>query len=119
MSWPSSFYWCLLLPSNRQLIRDLAAQRIENLFRLAEANIQSDPSLSDRYVEMALQISMRTNVRIPRRFKYFICKSCHSFLYPGIRSRIRISPRRSPHIVVTCLVCGATKRYPIKTHKQR
>ncbi|MCQ5363310.1 MAG: ribonuclease P [Candidatus Methanomethylicia archaeon] len=107
------------MPSNRRLIKDLAAQRIDNLFRLAEANIHSNPSYSDRYVEMAIQISKRTNVRIPKSWKYFMCKSCHSFLYPGIRSRIRISPRRSPHIVVTCLVCGTTKRYPIKTKKQR
>ncbi|MDH5811992.1 MAG: ribonuclease P [Candidatus Verstraetearchaeota archaeon] len=107
------------MPSPRHILKDLAAQRIDNLFRLAEANIRSNPALSDRYVEMAIQISKRTNVRIPRPWKYFVCKSCHSFLYPGIRSRIRISPRRSSHVVVTCLVCGTAKRYPIKTKKQR
>ncbi|MGQ9760133.1 MAG: ribonuclease P protein component 4 [Candidatus Methanomethylicaceae archaeon] len=107
------------MPKDRQIIRDLAYQRIDNLFRLAELNIKSSPSLSDRYVEMALQISSRTKVRIPKRWKFFLCKSCHSFLYPGIRSRIRLSQRRSPHLVVTCLVCGAMKRYPLKNKGEK
>jgi ribonuclease P protein subunit RPR2 len=103
--------------SKNQLIRDIALQRIENLFDLAINNIKSNPSLSHRYIEIAIKISQRTRVKIPRNLKYFICKSCHSLLYPGITSRIRISPRRNPHIVVTCMVCGRIKRYPISKKK--
>lgn len=102
----------------RFLIHDLAIQRIEHLFKLAIDNFKLNPSLSDRYVEMAIEISMRTRTRIPKKWKYFICKSCHSFLYPGIRARIRIAQRRTPHVVVTCLVCGAIKRYLIKKRKK-
>jgi len=68
--------------SKNQLIRDIALQRIENLFNLAINNIKSNPSLSHRYIEIAIKISQRTRVKIPRNLKYFICKSCHSLLYP-------------------------------------
>ncbi|MDH5806464.1 MAG: ribonuclease P protein component 4 [Candidatus Methanomethylicaceae archaeon] len=101
-----------------KIMKDIAIQRIEGLFKLAIENVKSNPSLSDRYVEMALEISKRTRVRIPKKWKYFICKSCHSFLYPGIRSRVRIVPRRSPHVVITCLICGEIKRYLIKKRKK-
>lgn len=99
-------------------MKDLAIQRIEGLFKLAMDNIKSNPSLSNRYVEMALEISKRTKVRIPGKWKYFVCKSCHSLLYPGISSRVRIISRRSPHIVITCLICGEVKRYLIKKRKK-
>ncbi|MCS7098049.1 MAG: hypothetical protein NZ922_03605 [Candidatus Methanomethyliaceae archaeon] len=104
--------------SKRFLIHDLAVQRIEQLFKLAIDNFKLNPHLSDRYVKMAIEISMRTRTKIPKKWKYFICRSCNSFLYPGIRARIRIKPRRSPHIVVTCLVCGAMRRYLIKKRKK-
>ncbi|MCC6013057.1 MAG: ribonuclease P [Candidatus Verstraetearchaeota archaeon] len=103
--------------SKSELIRDIALQRYEKLFDLAIKNIKSNPSLSRRYIEILIKISQRTRVRIPRNLKYFICKSCHSLLYPGITSRIRLSPRRSSHIIVTCLICGRIKRYPISKKK--
>lgn len=94
-------------------VKDLARQRIEGLFQLALESAKEHPELSDRYVEMALRLSERTRVRLPRGWKYFICGSCGGFLYPGIGSRVRVSQRRSPHVVVTCLRCGGVKRYAI------
>lgn len=98
------------MPSN-EIVRDLARERIDHLFGLAAEYAPLQPELSDRYVQMALKLSKRTRVRIPKHWKYFVCKSCHSFLYPGSRSRVRISQERSPHVVVTCLVCGEKKRF--------
>lgn len=103
------------MPRNTFMMQDLARQRIDNLFNLAMKTARSRPDLSDRYVDMACRLSKRTKVRIPGMWKYFVCSSCHSFLYPGMTARVRTSPRRSPHTVVTCLRCGRIKRYPLKS----
>jgi ribonuclease P protein subunit RPR2 len=100
------------LPSSG-FVKDLARQRIEGLFQLALENAREHPELSDRYVEMAIRLSKRTRVRLPRSWKRLVCSSCGSFLYPGIGSRVRLAQRRSTHVVVTCLRCGGIKRYAI------
>jgi ribonuclease P protein subunit RPR2 len=102
------------LSRNTFMLKDLAQQRIDHLFSLAIGTAQSLPDLSDRYVEMAQRLSKRTRVKIPHKWKYFICGSCNRFLYPGTTARVRIAQRRSPHTVITCLRCGSKKRYPIK-----
>jgi len=102
------------LPRNTFMLKDLARQRIDHLFSLAIRTAHSRPDLSDRYVAMALKLSERTRVRLPRRWRYFVCRSCKRFLYPGTTARVRIQQRRSPHAVVTCLRCGEMKRYLLK-----
>lgn len=99
---------------NRTHVRDLARQRIERLFALANQAVKSDPGLANRYVELALKISMRTRVRITRELKRTVCRRCNAFLYPGITSRVRVRARRSPHVSVTCLNCGTVRRYLLK-----
>jgi len=99
------------LKLNRGHVRDLARQRIERLFALANQVVKSDSSLANRYVELALKISMRTRVRIPRELKRSVCRKCHAYLCPGITSRVRIRASRSPHVSVTCLNCGNVRRY--------
>ncbi len=99
---------------NRSHVHDIARQRIERLFLLAQEVAKSDLCLADRYVELALRISMRTRVRIPRELKRSVCRKCKAFLYPGITSRVRMHARRSPHVSVTCLNCGAVRRYLLK-----
>ncbi|MCQ8891793.1 MAG: hypothetical protein NQU41_00235 [Candidatus Methanosuratincola sp.] len=99
------------LKLNRGHVRDLARQRIERLFSLANQAVKSDAGLANRYVELALKISMRTRVRIPRDLKRSVCRKCNAYLYPGITSRVRVHASRSPHVSVTCLNCGAVRRY--------
>jgi len=96
-------------------IKELAQQRINHLFELAMESAIDRPDLSTRYVGMAIQICKRIRVRIPHKWKYFICSSCLSFIYPGASSRVRVKQKRCRHIVVTCLKCGSSKRYILKT----
>ncbi|MDI9644756.1 MAG: ribonuclease P [Candidatus Verstraetearchaeota archaeon] len=102
---------------NRAYINDLARQRILRLFALAVETIHTDPALANRYVEIALRISMRTRVRIPKELKRNLCRGCNSLLYPGITSRVRISASRSPHLSVTCLNCGSVRRYVLNKRR--
>jgi ribonuclease P protein subunit RPR2 len=96
------------------MVKDLARQRINQLFEMASKVAPTRPELADRYVDMALRLSRRIKVRIPKEWKYFVCPSCRAFLFPGRSSRVRIQQKRSPHTVVTCLRCGGIKRYAIK-----
>ncbi|MCU4140846.1 MAG: Ribonuclease P protein subunit RPR2 [Methanophagales archaeon] len=107
----------------RRRRKDIAFQRIERLFELAEEAAKEArmregrereemERRSDRYVLLARKISMRHRVRIPRHLKMWICKRCNAFLIPGRNARVRL--RRGEYITITCLRCGAEKRRPYK-----
>jgi len=98
----------------RELMKDIARQRIEVLFREAESVFRRDPELANEYVRLALRIAKRARVRIPRECRYRVCKYCKSFLWPGVNAVVRIRQRRSPHVVIKCLVCGRIRRIPYK-----
>lgn len=95
-------------------IREIALSRIERLFDLAIKMLDSRPDLSQRYVEIARRISMRTKVRIPREKRLLICRHCKRFIFPGVSARVRLQPRRESHIVITCLYCGKHMRRPLR-----
>ncbi|MEX2701663.1 MAG: ribonuclease P protein component 4 [Candidatus Baldrarchaeota archaeon] len=96
------------------LVKDIARQRIELLFEMADKIYRQHPDLAQRYIDLARKIGMRCRVKIPRRLKRRICKHCKSFLIPGVNCRVRLRTNRFPHLVVTCLKCGRQMRYPYK-----
>lgn len=90
--------------------RRIAAERIEQLFTLAEQEAhRANLARADRYVGLARRIGMRYNVRLPSQFKRRICKECHAYLLPPTTARVRIG---GSHVVTTCLKCGAVMRFP-------
>ena len=93
--------------------RDLARQRIERLFELAEEH-SKNPERSDRYVDLARRISMRLRVRIPAYLKKRMCRHCYCYLSPD-RCRVRL---RHGVLTVTCLQCGRQSRYPYRDAKR-
>ena len=90
--------------------KDLARQRIERLFVLAEEEHALHPERSDRYVALARKMGMRMRVRLPRRLKRRICKGCKCYLSPE-RARVRL---RDGVVTVTCIECGEQMRYPYR-----
>jgi ribonuclease P protein subunit RPR2 len=97
----------------RRRIEDLAVQRIERLFQLAEvAAKEGREQRSQRYIELARAIGMRYRVRIPKHLKMRLCKRCHALLIPGKTARVRL---RSEYMTTTCLRCGEQMRRPYKT----
>lgn len=90
--------------------RELARERIERLFLLAEEEHLRRPDRSDRYVAIARRMGMRMRVRIPRRLKRRVCKGCRCYLSPG-RTRVRL---RDGIMTVTCAECGEQMRYPYR-----
>ncbi|BDC35607.1 ribonuclease P [Candidatus Methanoliparum sp. LAM-1] len=93
------------------LRKDMAKQRIEILFNLAEKIYPQSMSLANRYVEIARNISMRCNVRLDKRERRKFCHHCYSFLVPSVNCRVRL---RGRYAVVTCLNCGNHMRYRYK-----
>ncbi|TMI07834.1 ribonuclease P [Candidatus Bathyarchaeota archaeon] len=97
----------------RSAVATVARERIEILLRQADAVLPQDVELSKRYAGLAKKISRRTKVRIPQEKKRCLCKNCGQPLVPGRNARIRLRPVNS-RIIISCLGCGAIRRYPYR-----
>src|SRR5436853_7142641 len=97
----------------RSAVATVARERIEILLRQAAALLPQDVELSKQYAGLAKKISRRTKVRIPQEKKRCLCKNCGQPLVPGRNARIRLRPVNS-RIIISCLGCGAIRRYPYR-----
>jgi ribonuclease P protein subunit RPR2 len=100
------------------VVKQVAIQRIQTLFRLAKEFIHKDPALAQRYVEVARKIAMAASVHLPKEYKLQVCRRCKSFILPGVNCRVRIKQRREPHLVITCLICGKQMRMPLRDKEE-
>jgi ribonuclease P protein subunit RPR2 len=99
-------------------VKQIARERVQILFLQAHRSYKTNPQLAQTYITMARNIAMAARIRLPQPLSRSACKACNSYLVPGETSRVRIRPRREPHMVVTCLRCGNKTRAPLKTkHK--
>ncbi len=93
-------------------VREIARERIEILLALAKKTFPDDRLLSKRYVELARLIGMKAGVRLSKEQRMSICKGCGSMLIPGVNCRVRTRSELGTTVLITCLECGAKKRYP-------
>lgn len=98
----------------KNLIQNIAVQRMWRLFELAKAEFPENPERSRHYVQLIRNISMRNRISIPREIKSSICKHCYAFLMPGHNVRYRL---KDGFIVISCGHCGKEMRYPYKKLK--
>lgn len=98
--------------------KQIARQCIQTLFYLARETFNEDPSLAQRYVDIARKIAMAARIHLPKQYKRQVCRHCKSFILPGINCRVRIKQRREPHVVITCLNCGKHTRILLKRKKE-
>ena len=91
--------------------RKIALERIEALFSEAEKAFKDNPKLSNRYVELARKIAMKSKVRIRSELKKRFCKRCHCYLKQGVNCRVRLGEK---HLVYYCLNCKKMMRFPYK-----
>jgi len=84
------------------------------LFEKARETLDKDPTLAQRYADLARELGMRYKVRVPPAYRRTICKHCKSFILPGVNCRVRLQQAREPHVVVTCLNCGGHTRIPLR-----
>ncbi|NHJ12074.1 MAG: ribonuclease P [Candidatus Thorarchaeota archaeon] len=100
--------------SPRTQVRDLAKTRISLLWEQASKSARTNPELARRQMEIADKVAQKARVKIPLRIKRQICKKCGRVLIPGGNCRIRVRNNRERHVVVTCLECGAVRRFPVR-----
>ena len=99
----------------KNLIQDIATQRMWRLFELAKNEYEKHPDRSERYVQLIRNISMRNRMSIPREIKKSICKHCYAFLVPGSSALYRL---KEGYIVISCQRCKKKMRYPYKGLKK-
>jgi len=92
-------------------IKKTALDRIEWLFKFAREN----KKLSRRYVELAVKIAKKYNVRIPYKREY--CRKCYALWVPGKNVRVR-TDRKNKRVVYTCLECGHKQYYGYQKRKK-
>ncbi len=101
-------------------MKEIARERIEILLVLARKTFPGDKALSKRYVELAKKIGMKAGVRLPTQEKMFICKGCGGILVPGVNCRVRTQAGYGTAVLITCLDCGAKRRYPtVREHRSK
>ncbi|MBD3310248.1 hypothetical protein GF351_03440 [Candidatus Woesearchaeota archaeon] len=94
---------------DKQKQKEIARQRIRELFDQAKKMFSTDPKLSDRYVRLAKKLSMKYKVRIPQELRRRMCKHCLAYLVPDKTSQTRTKEGK---VVIHCLRCGGIMRVP-------
>lgn len=97
--------------------KDIARERIDILFALAEKEFKKHRERSKRYVQLARKIGMRYNVKIPENLKGSFCKLCNSYLKLGVNCRVRTNPAQKA-VIMKCLECGKITRHPYRREKR-
>ena len=92
-------------------IKGLALERMDELFSEAFNEFKNHPKRSNRYVGIALRLSAKSGVRIPKKHRRSYCRKCKSYLSSGTNSKIRT---RKGKLVISCLVCGNHRRIVLK-----
>jgi ribonuclease P protein subunit RPR2 len=94
-----------LRKKKRDEAAELAAERIDILFNLAEKKaLSGELDTADSLIKRACNIGMKFNVRIPKQYKQMYCRKCHAFLLQGKTSKTRINSKEK-RVEVTCLKC--------------
>jgi ribonuclease P protein subunit RPR2 len=96
----------------------IALDRIRVLFSLARETVHENPDFAQHYVDIARRISMTARVRLPIECRRQVCRHCKGFILPSVNCRVRIQQRPEPHVVVTCLLCGESTRFPLKSRRK-
>lgn len=89
-------------------IQQIGADRIDRLLALSEEAVRNGrDDRARRYIEIAMGISGKTRVRMPKEKRF--CKNCHLPMMPGVNCTVRLSEHK---VVTRCDACGEIRRLP-------
>ena len=98
----------------RTKARHLSQARVDILWEQAKRDAESgEDELARQKMLSARKIAQKTRTKIPYEIRRRMCRKCGTVLVPGNNCRVRVRHNRSKHVIVTCLVCGAMRRYYI------
>lgn len=98
-------------------VRRLAQARIEAIWKKANVTAETDPSLARRQMRIAGRVAQKARIKVPLHMKRGVCKNCGTLLIPGGNCRVRMRNNRSKHVTVTCLACGAIRRFYVRAQR--
>jgi ribonuclease P protein subunit RPR2 len=87
------------------IVKEIAAERISILYDLAREHASDDIRLSKECVKTLRRISAHYKVKIPKKLKEKICRSCNLVLIPGLTASVRIASGKG-YVVYRCKECG-------------
>lgn len=94
--------------------KNIAGERIEILFEKAEERfLNSRKDLADRYVELAVKISQRSETPIPRKYRMRYCQECMIYWMPGETCKVRLLSDEGK-IWYSCSECENQEKFPYK-----
>jgi len=106
--------YTLLKLRKRLVLEHIDAMMREAINQAVTGNID----LAERTAKFAKKLARWTGVKFPKKWRYYFCRKCKSFIMPGVTARVRIRCNRMPHIVIYCRKCKNYKRIPfIKNRK--
>ena len=94
------------MEGRRTLINDIAKERVEILFALAEKAVSEDRKLSGSYIKILNGIRTHYKVALPQNIRNRICGECASVLIPGLNCRVTVASSKS-YVIYKCASCGA------------
>ncbi|MHA1906653.1 MAG: ribonuclease P protein component 4 [Candidatus Thorarchaeota archaeon] len=94
-------------------VKRLARARIDRLWEQSRQDAATRPERAQKTMRSARNIAQKARMSLPRDISRQICKGCGTVFVPGRNCRMRVRHNRSRHISVTCLNCGAIRRFPV------
>lgn len=91
--------------NKKNLVKEIAGERIELLFDTATRAMGSDRELVHRYVKRMRYLSSHYKVPMPKKVRNGICKHCNEVLIPGLNAGVRIVSSKG-YIATRCNACG-------------
>ena len=98
-----------------RLRKKLVLEHIDAIMSKAiDLAVSGNIELAEKMASFARKLARWTGVKMKRRWRYFFCKKCKSFIMPGITARVRVRQNRYPHITIFCTKCKNYRRIPLK-----
>ncbi|MCW6159939.1 MAG: hypothetical protein LVQ95_02515 [Candidatus Micrarchaeales archaeon] len=91
--------------NKKNIVKEIAGERIALLFGLATRTIGSDREQSGRYIKRMRYMSSHYKVPLPKKIRNGICKKCNEVLVPGLNASVRIVSSKG-YVATRCTKCG-------------
>ncbi|MCC7570447.1 hypothetical protein KO465_03815 [Candidatus Micrarchaeota archaeon] len=96
--------------NSKKLKQEIAKERINRLFYLADFYSKTNSLYSKKYCLMIDKIRKTVNLRLSKQQKIKFCKKCHTFWIPGNTVKI-IQNHSNKRIIYRCLNCGSERKF--------
>ncbi|MEM1942472.1 MAG: hypothetical protein QXO30_01325 [Candidatus Caldarchaeum sp.] len=87
---------------------------VRRALEFAAETYPTDPERARKAVQLVIKLCQKNRLRLPVDLRRRFCRRCATPFVGPTTFSVRVRSRRSPHVVVSCRVCGHVRRYLIK-----